>query len=100
MAKAIWENCPKLGRERSSKVKLLEALKKLPKKDLPDITIATAAILAWCASESWSKDGGQFVCGIHIWVKNRQWETIPEPAKPRRAGNACELQEDLEIPIL
>lgn len=100
LAKALWESCPKLGRERSSKVKLLDAIQKLPKKHVPDIQTATSAIRAWCASESWSKDGGQFVCGIHIWVKNRQWETLPEPVTPRRAGNPNELKSTLKMPII
>ena len=40
--------------------------------------IIMAGLKAWCASDDWNKDGGQFVCAPIVWLNNERWETIPQ----------------------
>lgn len=83
LVNSIWKNTPPKGRERSSKKQLEDALKKIPAKDRPEQAAIIDALEAWKVSELWSKDGGQYVAGIHRWVNDRKWESPPEPAKPK-----------------
>ena len=61
---------------------------------------AAQAVAAWTASRKWTDDDGKWIQGAHIWMKQRQWENIPERAPARRVGNPNEIQETLEIPII
>lgn len=81
LREAIWAAAPPRGRERSSRDKLGAALKKIP-KEITDKTILDS-LEEWKRSDSWTKENGQYVSGIHVWVKDRKWETNPAPA-----GNA------------
>jgi hypothetical protein len=73
--KMIWSGCPKEGRERSGKQKLADAWRKIPAKDKPTKAIIENALTAWNASNKWQTG---FCEGIEKWVKNRQWENLPE----------------------
>jgi uncharacterized protein YdaU (DUF1376 family) len=95
LAQTIWDGTPKLGRERSSRADLQKALHKIPAAQLPDIEIVKAALHQWRESESWKKDGGAFVPGIHRWVTARQWENIPEAAQSTHGRNHAGIQEDI-----
>ena len=75
--KAIWNQTPPLGRQRSSQEKLKSSWMKTPAANRPTKEIVMHALSAWCTSAAWQKDGGQFVPGIHRWIENRQWENIP-----------------------
>jgi hypothetical protein len=75
--KLIWESCPKQGRERSSKRELADAWRKLPVKNKPSMETVKAALAAWNASNKW-KTG--YCEGIEKWVRNMQWENIPDPS--------------------
>jgi len=92
LADAVWNLTPRMGRERSSKKQLGEALRKLPKGTSAETILA--ALAAWVASEAWTKDGGQFVPGIHRWVSQGKWETHPLPAG-QKAGAAPHLSHHL-----
>jgi hypothetical protein len=73
----IWSKAPSAGRERSSKKKLADAWSKIPKSKRPTESLIVEALDAWNKSAKWT-DG--YAEGIHIWVKDQQWENIPEPA--------------------
>jgi hypothetical protein len=75
----LWNNTPAKGRNRSSKKKVLDAWKKIKSK--PDRETLIHAIQEWSRSEDWTKDGGEFVQGLHIWIKDERWETLPESSK-------------------
>ena len=78
LVETIWREAPSKGRERSSKKQLADALKKT--KNLPPEEEIIQSLEAWKRSEAWTKDNGQFIPGIHRWVKDEKWETRPEPA--------------------
>lgn len=79
----IWQNTPPMGRERSSRKDLEAAIKKIPTAGRPRLPEILAALEAWKISESWTKDGGQYVAGIHRWINDRKWEFPPAPATPK-----------------
>ena len=73
---ALWNNSPKASRNRSSKKKVADAWKRVKTK--PDQNQLIDAMDAWCKCEDWTKDGGQFAPGLHIWIKDEKWEDLPE----------------------
>lgn len=72
---AIWNEAPKKSRERSSKRQVDTEWRRIPKKDRPTIEETVAALKAWKGSEKWSEGYAE---GLHLWIRNRQWENIPE----------------------
>jgi len=80
----VWEASPPKSKARSSRKQLADAWDAIRQK--PDMDDVIAALEAWNASEEWTKEGGQFVAGIHRWIKNRQWENRPECANPKFEG--------------
>lgn len=74
----IWDNSPKIARERSSRKQLTEAWKKT--KEKPDTATLQNALNSWNKSASWI-DG--YARGIHIWVKNEQWLDLPAPKRSK-----------------
>lgn len=86
LAITIWEICPKIGRERSSQDQLLAQVRKLPAVVIGDAEGILESLRAWKLSESWTKDNGSFVPGIHRWVKDGKWKSKPDPAKAKHAG--------------
>tara|TARA_R110000787_G_scaffold5230_3_gene19253 strand:+ start:856 stop:1671 length:816 start_codon:yes stop_codon:yes gene_type:complete len=75
---AAWKNCPAKGRNRSSREKVKKAFNQIQAKARPTAAAITCSMLAWAESPDWIKDGGEFVCGCHIWVKDKKWENPPE----------------------
>jgi hypothetical protein len=96
--KLIWESCPKQGRERSSKPKLADAWRKLTAKNKPSMETVKNALEAWNASNKW-KTG--FCEGIEKWVRNMQWENLPEAAATgyqAKHHGEC-LEQDQTLPF-
>lgn len=93
---AVWAHTPKLGRERSSRAKVEKVFARMPAKIRPSTDTLVDALARWSASESWTKNDGEFVPGIHRWVQDRQWENIPLPAGERKHSHAG-IQEDIEF---
>ena len=79
---AIWKASPPPSRTRSSQKKLLAAWKAV--KDRPTVAYMLATLDAWKQCEDWQKDGGQFIAGIHLWVKDEKFRDQPEPYTPPR----------------
>lgn len=71
----VWSMTPVEGRNRSSKKKLADAWAKTKPK--PTENEVRTALVAWCASEQWTKENGRFVPAIDRWVRERKWETPP-----------------------
>jgi hypothetical protein len=73
---SLWDNSPKQSRNRSSKKKVADAWKRIKTK--PTKNQLLDAMDAWCKCEDWTKDGGQFAPGLHIWIKDEKWQDLPE----------------------
>lgn len=74
---AIWNGHPQRGRTRSSQAKVAAAWKAIPKRERPSLEAITSSLARWRACEDWRKQGGQYVPGAHLWVKDRKWTVTP-----------------------
>jgi hypothetical protein len=93
--KTLWPIFPATSRNRSSLKKLTEAWGKTKPKPEDDKIIESAR--KWASCHDWTKDGGQYAPGAHVWMKDRKWESEPEQptnGKVKFAG----MQEELEMP--
>ena len=84
----LWEATPPMGRQRSGKLKVFSEWSKIRTAERPDAETLLAALNAWKDSEKWTRDDGEFVEGLHIWVKNRQWENLPAPMPKTQPNGA------------
>lgn len=75
---ALWNSAPEKARRRSSRKQVFDAWKKIPKNKRPDKNTAIDAIEAWGECEDWTKDDGNFVQGLHLWLKNEKWIDPPK----------------------
>jgi hypothetical protein len=73
----LWEESPPVSRTRSSKKQVADEWKKIPAKDRPGESQLIEAIRKWSRCEDWRKDDGQYLQGLHLWIKNRKWEVDP-----------------------
>lgn len=87
----LWLVFPPTSRNRSSKQKVADAWTKTKRK--PDEGDTIAAASKWATCDDWTKDGGKYAPGAHIWIKDRKWESLPEAFK----GNFAGIQEDIPL---
>jgi len=81
---SFWNSAPERARRRSSRKQVADEWKKIKKTDRPDKETIVNAIEAWNKCDDWTKDGGSFVPGLHLWLKNEKWLDLPEqPAKKK-----------------
>lgn len=78
---SLWNTAPEKARRRSSRKQVADAWKKIPKKDRPEKDVAINAMKAWNECEDWTKDDGNFVQGLHLWLKNEKW--LDPPKQPQ-----------------
>ena len=77
ICRIIWEGHPQMARTRSSKDKVAKAWHQVPKGERPDFDAVLDSLVLWRASVDWVKDGGKFVAGCHLWIKDRKWTVEP-----------------------
>jgi len=83
----LWKAAVPMARMRSSKLQCRQAWNQIPVSERPSVTKAIEALKAWNGCEEWKKDGNAYVPGLHRWIRNRQWEDLPE-TKAERDGLA------------
>lgn len=83
----LWNEAPEKSRRRSSKAQVFEAWQKIKTSSRPPREILIPAMTAWSKCDDWTKDEGEYVQGLHLWIKNRKWESLPESKKPASSGN-------------
>ena len=82
LLRSVWNFAPERARRRSSRKQVADEWKKIKKKDRPEKQAIVNAIQAWNKCDDWKKEGGSFVPGLHLWIKNEKWLDLPEqPAK-------------------
>jgi len=89
----LWMIFPPMSRNRSSKAKLDKAWKATKPK--PNESTVMDCLQKWAASHAWTKDGGQFAPGAHVWIKDRKWESEPEDAGSQVGGEHKGMQEGI-----
>lgn len=85
--KVLWENTPSKSRQRTTKRKVWEAWKKIPKGDRPDAQTVLDALKAWKRCDQWVQENGMYIPGLHILVRDRFWESPPEDDRIIGFGN-------------
>lgn len=75
IAKSVWNASPPMAKQRSSKKDLVAAIKASP--ELPSLAGILKSLETWKNSADWKKDNGQFIPGIHLWIKKAKWEIEP-----------------------
>lgn len=105
----LWKAALPKSRERSSRQQCRVAWNSLPKAERPDLETAVAALRSWNKCEEWSKDGGKFAPGLHLFIARRRWEDVPEvrdpiakyrapkPAAPAPAAKEEDFASEAEI---
>jgi hypothetical protein len=106
----LWDAALPKSRERSTRQQCRVEWHRLTVGVRPKIEDAVAALKAWNKSEQWSKNGGEFAPGLHIFIKNRKWEDLPQvrdpiaryrstpkPAAPAPAANPDEYASEDDI---
>ena len=76
----VWKAAPAKARERSSREEVHREWKALKLEPVTDEVLVGLA--AWKRSELWTKQNGQFVKGLHLWLKARKWTELPETDEP------------------
>jgi hypothetical protein len=94
--KNLWSIFPAKSRDRSSKAKLAQEWRKLKAK--PDEQTVTESLTKWASCHEWTKDGGQFAPGAHLWLKDRKWES--EPISANAPNQFRGTNEALSLKIL
>lgn len=79
----LWSIWPMPGRKRTSKKKALMAFQKACHSHASDEVLRAAALYA--RSPDAIKDGGQFVPGLHTWLKDERFEPFLEAEAMRSA---------------
>lgn len=96
IVETLWGMAPHKGRDRSSKKKLADEWKKL--KPQPDQQTVIDSFQLWSTCHEWTRDGGQYAPGVHIWVKDRKWENGEPSQKTKPTHRQVGYQENLELP--
>lgn len=78
----LWKAALPTARTRSSKHQCRTEFARIPRHERPTVQVMLDALKIWNRSEEWRKDGNAYVPGLHRWIKNRQWENLPEVSRP------------------
>ncbi len=89
----LWKAALPMARTRSSKQQCRAEWFRIPIQDRPPVKEVVDALYKWRSCPEWKKDGNAFVPGLHLWIKRRQWENVPEsnqlaPSRYRSAPKA------------
>jgi hypothetical protein len=78
----LWNEALPKSRERSSRQQCRVEWHRLAKEDRPRIEVAVAALRAWNRCEQWTKDANAYAPGLHLFIKRRLWEDVPQVRDP------------------
>lgn len=87
---SLWSMFPPMSRTRSSKKLLQGEWNRARPKPTPEKVIESLAKWALCLD--WTRDGGRFAQGAHLWIKARKWES--EPTVGKQTTFAAQLESD------
>jgi len=74
----LWKAALPMAKTRSSKQQCRVEWFRIPIQDRPPVAQVVDALYKWRRCPEWKKDGNAFVPGLHLWIKRRQWENVPE----------------------
>ena len=56
-----------------------------------------AAHAAWCATDGWAEDKGQFVQALAAWIRNGGWRKLPPQKKKPAPPKGDEISFDASL---
>lgn len=74
----LWQEALPISRTRSSKFQCRTEWNRIPIAERPTVAEALAALKKWKKCDEWKIDGNAYAPALHRWIKNRQWENLPE----------------------
>lgn len=83
----LWDAALPMSRMRSSKHRCRKAWESLPKTARPTISQAVAALKAWNKSPQWYVSDNLYAPGLHRFITDRMWESLPENPKEKLHRN-------------
>lgn len=78
----LWQNALPKSRERSSRQQCRVEWHRIPKDERPPLPTVLAALRAWNRCEQWTKDANAYAPGLHLFIKRRLWEDVPQVRDP------------------
>jgi hypothetical protein len=81
----LWKAALPMAKSRSSKHQCRQEWARIPLAERPPVARVIDALYRWNRSPEWKKDSNSFVPGLHLWIKRRQWENVPETTAPAPA---------------
>ena len=78
----LWNAALPNSRTRSSKLQCRTEWNRIPVSERPSVADALAALKIWNRTSQWKEEGGKFAPGLHRFIKNRLWESLPDLPKP------------------
>ncbi len=82
----LWQEAIPISRTRSSKFQCRQEWNRIPVGERPTVAEALAALKIWKKCDEWKMDSNAYVPALHRWIKNRQWENLPEAFRPDPSG--------------
>lgn len=95
----LWAAALPIARTRSSKIQCRTEWLRIPVSARPPVRTVIDALKIWNRCEEWKKDGNAFVPALHRWLKNRQWENLPESSKPDPSARYRTAQPTAPAPL-
>lgn len=77
----LWAAALPMARQRSSKHRCRVAWARLPKHERPLLSVALSALSAWNRCDQWRSNDNLYVPGLHRFISERMWESLPENSK-------------------
>lgn len=82
----FWKAYPRKGRERArSREAVRKAWRKVKASERPSESILLRSVALWEKSDHWQQG---FVCGAHLFIRDKMWLDAPEEVKVIGAGFA------------
>ena len=78
----LWDAALPKCKERSSKQACRKAWAAIPSASRPTIAEAVAALKAWNRCDGWYANDNIYAPGLHKFISNRLWESLPAKPKP------------------
>ena len=78
----LWNAALPNSRTRSSKLQCRTEWNRIPAAERPSVADALAALKIWNRTPQWKDESGKFAPGLHKFIKNRLWESLPAAPDP------------------
>ena len=78
----LWDAALPNSRIRSSKIQCRTEWNRIPVGERPPVAEVLVALKIWNRTSQWKEESGKFAPGLHRFIKNRMWDSLPESPKP------------------